>query len=111
MNNYEFLHIKTRKLFLCSAVFNPISKIQINASLQLLYSLYICMKFRQTYFVTTQRPLFLYPFDFQFDFVELKIKRKGIVSLSPGCASLTGGYAYLPAAGRFSPVGAKSLNT
>ncbi|MGB4575777.1 MAG: hypothetical protein WBI06_02600 [Paludibacter sp.] len=33
--------------------------------------------------------------DFQFDFVELKIKRWGIVSLSISCASLTGGYSYL----------------
>jgi len=48
---------------------------------------------------------------FQFDKVELKIKRRGIVSLSPSCASFTEGYEYLPAAGRFSPVGAKSLNT
>jgi len=32
-------------------------------------------------------------------------------STSPSIASLTGGYEYLPAAGRFSHVGAKSLNT
>jgi len=56
------------------------------------------------FFVTTQHPLFLYPFDFQFDFVELKIKRRWIVSLSPSCASLTGGYSYLARRG-------KSLNT
>jgi len=45
--------------------------------------------------VATQHSLFLYPFDFQFDKVELKIKRRGIVSLSPSCTTLTGGYSNL----------------